>query len=103
MILRSLARKTTNYLRTNQPTTNQSHSVHDLLFQVDPAFQALYNQGIERTGTPPSVDSVVNKQQARYYNLVNIYSLAATLGGNIADIGCWKGLSSYTQQDSVPK
>ena len=95
MMIRSLARKAKNYLRAKQSTSNQSHLVHDLLFQVDPAFQALYNEGIERTGTPPSGDSVVNKRQARFYNLINIYSLASILDGNIAEIGCWKGLSSY--------
>jgi hypothetical protein len=95
MIIRSLARKAKNYLRANQSTSSQTHSAHDPLFQVDPSFQTLYNQGIERTGTPPSGDSVVNKRQARFYNLVNIYSLAARLEGNIAEIGCWKGLSSY--------
>lgn len=95
MIIKSLARKAKNYFRAYQTASNHSNLVHDLLFQVDPAFQALYNHGIERTGTPPSGNSVINKRQARFYNLINIYTLAATLDGCIAEIGCWKGLSSY--------
>jgi hypothetical protein len=107
MIIRSLARKAKNYLKEklspfNKSTSNQSLSVFDLLFQVDPTFQALYNQGIEKTGTPPIRRiSVVNKREARFYNLINIYSLAAALDGNIAEIGCWKGLSAYMLNKSA--
>lgn len=95
MIIKILARKAKNFLRGDHSASDRLDLVHDLLFQVDPAFQALYNHGIERTGTPPSGNSVVNKREARFYNLINVYTLVATLDGSIAEIGCWKGLSSY--------
>lgn len=81
--------------KINRAIRGLLHPVQDLLFQVDPAFQALYKDGIEKTGTPPSGEVLVNKREARFYNLVNIFSLASDLDGNIAEIGCWKGLSSY--------
>ena len=96
MNIKSFTKKAINYVRSNL-----SNPIQDLLFQVDPAFQGLYQQGLQKTGTPPSGDTVVNKRQARFYNLINIYSLAASLDGNIAEIGCWKGLSSYMLNKTV--
>jgi O-methyltransferase len=101
MFIRSLFEKTKRQLGLNETVSDQFVSVEDLLFQVDPVFQALYQQGIEVTTTPPSGASMVNKRQARFYNLVNIYSLAANLEGKMAEIGCWRGLSSYLLNKTV--
>lgn len=95
-IIKSFARKGVNFAKKQLFKLTP-----ELLFQVDPAFQLLYNEGIEKTMTPPSGDLIVNKRQARYYNLINIYSLTEAFDGNTAEIGCWKGLSSFMLNKSA--
>lgn len=69
--------------------------VRSLLFQVDPRFQAFYSEGLARTRTPASGDTLVNKRESRFYNLIEIYNLVAGLKGKTAEVGCWKGLSAF--------
>jgi O-methyltransferase len=71
------------------------NQTEDLLFQVDPVFQKLYAKGTMITGTPKSGEAMVNKRQARFYNLTNLVALTEGLGGDSVEIGCWKGLSAY--------
>lgn len=84
----------------NKPVLEQAYT-KDLLFQVEPFFQNLYQEGLLATGTPASGAALVNKREARFYNLTNIYSLTASLPGHIAELGCWRGLSSYVLNSHI--
>jgi O-methyltransferase len=66
-----------------------------LLFQVDPWYQLVYAKGLAETQTPASADTLINKRESRFYNLIGIYNLVSRLEGRLAEVGCWKGLSAY--------
>lgn len=68
----------------------------NLDYEVDPSFNALYEQGLDATGTPElSANFQVKKRRARFYNTVQFFLQTAPLEGDIIECGCWKGLSSY--------
>ena len=62
-----------------------------LLFEVEQPFNALYEKGMQLSGTPERG----NKRRSRFYNLVNLLRTVNHLEGSIVECGCWKGLSSY--------
>ncbi len=61
-----------------------------LLYDHDPIFNGLYDQGLKESGTLPN-----NRRPQRFYNLVQFLGQAINLEGQVAECGCYKGLSSF--------
>jgi hypothetical protein len=54
------------------------------------AFDGLYHRGLAVTQTPDSPG-----RRRRFFRLVGLVEQCARLEGDIAECGCWRGLSSY--------
>ena len=54
------------------------------------AFDSLYHRGLAVTQTPDSPG-----RRKRFFRLVGLVEQCARLEGDIAECGCWRGLSSY--------
>jgi O-methyltransferase len=61
-----------------------------LLFEADQFFNKIYQQGLERSGTPNA-----KRRPERFYNTVQLFLQTLDLPGSMAECGCWKGLSSF--------
>ena len=61
-----------------------------LLFEADNFFNETYQQGLKQSDTPDA-----KRRPERFYNTVQLFLQTLDLPGNIAECGCWKGLSSY--------
>lgn len=62
-----------------------------LLYEADEAFNRLYQEGMRRSGTP----HMGPNRRERFYNLVQLFSYAMDTPGDVAECGCWNGLSSW--------
>ena len=58
---------------------------------ADPAFDRLYYDGLMATRTAPTP----LKRRDRFYSLVNLFRQTLALEGQVAECGCFRGLSSY--------
>jgi tetratricopeptide (TPR) repeat protein len=56
----------------------------------DEAFHRSYNLGLAKTHTPES-----RRRRPRFHNLLKLFDSTAALDGDIAECGCFRGLSSY--------
>jgi hypothetical protein len=54
------------------------------------AFDDLYHRGLAMTQTPDAAG-----RRARFFRLVSLAEQCARLEGDLAECGCWRGLSSY--------
>jgi hypothetical protein len=61
------------------------------LQRCDPEFDAAYRRGLAATGTPP----YPLRRRARFYQLARLLDEALGLDGEIAECGCFRGLSSH--------
>ena len=71
-----------------------TQSIPTVFFEVDPEFNQLYDLARQKTQMGSS-DNVLRRQ--RHFMLVNLLRQAFPVinQGNVAECGCWRGLSSY--------
>lgn len=100
--LRRKAKKAARWLRgegraaARAPAVVPAIAARGLLFEEDPAFNALYDAGLARSGSHPTRQTaVVDKRRERFYNLLELFDQTAELPGEVVECGCWRGLGSW--------
>ncbi len=78
-------------LKVSRISSNSNPVVY---FEVDPEFNQLYDLAQEKTQMS-STDNILRRQ--RHYTLVKLLQQRFPIinQGNVAECGCWRGLSSY--------
>lgn len=66
---------------------------------ADPEYDAVYLQGLVRTGACPSPF----KRRARFHSLARLLREADNIPGNCAECGCYRGLSSFVICETLRK
>lgn len=61
-------------------------------FEIEDDFNSLYKHAQEKTQMV-ATDNLSRRE--RHYTLNQLVSRVSTLGGDVAECGCWRGLSSY--------
>jgi hypothetical protein len=71
-----------------------TQSIPTVFFEVDPDFNQLYDLARQKTQMSSS-DNLLRRQ--RHFTLIKLLQQALPVinQGNVAECGCWRGLSSY--------
>jgi O-methyltransferase len=64
---------------------------HTVLYDKDVKFHSLYEKGLLLSGTPDRG----SKRKKRFFNLIQALKSTEGVDGDVAECGCWKGLSSF--------